>query len=133
MNRISAALSRAGICAVTGAIAGAIVGGLFGMAHALAGSPPPPAPLLLWQIAIGLSIVAWLLVLLIVGVFGNYGVVTIAARALVTSLVTGILTVWLIALLRAGVYGMLLGWLVGFLVGRLFCAMCSRYTLRGSE
>ncbi len=132
MNHLSAAIAGSGVCAVTGAIAGSIVGGLFGLAHGLAGSPPAPAASQLWQIAIGLSLVAWALVLLIVGVFGNYGVLAIAARALVTTLVTGIISVWLIALLGAGLLGMLLGWLVGFAVGRALCSACSRYGLRGA-
>jgi hypothetical protein len=125
MNRFYNFVANSGVCAVSGAIAGAIVGSLFGLVFVLAKSPAIPATVL-FGIALGLSLFAWLVVLLIVGVFGNYGVVTIAARALVTCLLAGIITVALIYVGHAGGYGTPLGWIVGFLIGKLLCAACSR-------
>ena len=125
MGSIYNFVAKSGVCAASGAIAGAIVGGLFGLVYVLAASPMIP-PTLLFEISAGLSLAAWVAVLLIVGVFGNYGVVTIAARALVTCLLTGIITVWVIYLAHAGGYGTLLGWIVGFLIGKTLCAACSR-------
>jgi hypothetical protein len=121
------AIARSGVCSVSGAIAGAFVGGVFGLVYSLTGSPPVPGFSLLWEIAVGLSVVAWLIVLVVVGILGNYGVLRIAVQAFVTSMVTGVLTVWLIYGLNAGLYGMLLGWLLGFAVGRALCSMCFSY------
>ena len=123
MSRLYQFLSRAGICAVSGAIAGAVVGGLFGLVE-FAGAHPSLPRLALIGVAIGLSLFAWLVVLSIVGVFGNYGALTIAGQSLVTSLIVGILTVFLVYAIRAGLFGMLLGWIVGFLVGKMLCALC---------
>lgn len=97
------------------------------MVHFLVGSPPAPSPTFIWQIALALSLVAWLIVLVVVGLFGNYGVLRIAAQALVTAILTGTLTVWAIYSLHVGWCGMLLGWLVGFVVGKCLCLMCFRY------
>lgn len=125
MPQIYNTIARSGVCAVSGAIAGSIVGGIFGTVYALAGSPHAPNVSVVWEISLGLSVFAWLIVTVIVGVFGNYGVLNSAVKALVTSLVTGVVTVWLIYLLHIGFIGMLLGWLVGFFIGRFFCRRCS--------
>ncbi len=117
-------VARSGVCAVSGAIAGAIVGGIFGMVYLLAGSPAIPAAGLL-AMAVGLSLFAWAAVLIIVGVFGNYGVVPVAPRALVTCLLAGLITVWVIYATHSGGYGTLLGWIVGFMIGRSLCVACS--------
>ena len=116
-------ISGAGICAVSGAIAGAFVGGVFGLVEFVTANPPLPGAVLL-GVAIGLSLLGWLLVLLIVGGFGNYGVLAIANQSLVTTGLTGIITVLLIYTIHAGLFGMLLGWIIGFLVGRALCALC---------
>ena len=123
MTSLYRLISTAGVCAVTGAIAGAFVGGLFGLVEFVAANPPMPRPALI-AIAIGLSLVAWLVVLVIVGVFGNYGVFAIAGQSLVTCGLTGILTVLLVHATRAGLFGMLLGWIIGFLVGKALCMLC---------
>jgi hypothetical protein len=116
-------IASAGICAVSGAIAGAFVGGVFGLVRFV--SPQVQIPLaVLLVVAITLSLLAWLVVLTIVGVFGNYGVRAIAGRALVTTGISGILTVLLANAMHAGLAGMLLGWVIGFLVGRALCAAC---------
>src|SRR5262249_11049954 len=99
MNRLYRFMSTAGICAVSGTIAGAIVGGLFGLLEFVAQNQPMPRPLLL-GFAIGLSLFAWVIVLTIVGVFGNYGAIAIAKQSLVTSAITGILTVFFVNLTR---------------------------------
>jgi hypothetical protein len=117
-------IASAGICAVSGAIAGAFVGGVFGLVRFV--SPHVPIPLaVLLGVAFALSLLAWLVVLTIVGVFGNYGVRAIAGRALVTTGITGILTVMLANAAHAGLGGMLLGWVIGFLIGRALCAACA--------
>src|SRR6267378_4451438 len=92
MNRLYGLVSKAGICAASGAIAGAFVGGLFGLFEVVSGNPPL-TPSLLLGIAIGLALVSWVVVLVIVGVFGNYGAIAIAGQSLVTCGITGILTV----------------------------------------
>jgi hypothetical protein len=132
MPQIYNTIARSGVCAVSGAIAGSIVGGIFGLVYALAMSPRAPNLSVLWEIAFGLSVFAWLIVVVIVGVFGNYGVLNTALKALVPSLLTGVVTVWLIYLLHLGFAGMLLGWLVGFLIGRFFCKACSAYQAGGA-
>ena len=117
-------IATAGICAVSGAIAGSFVGGVFGLAEYVTASLSLPSVVLL-GIALGLSLIAWLVVLTIVGVFGNYGVRAIASRAFVTTCITGILTVFLVYATHAGLAGLLLGWVIGFLVGRALCAYCA--------
>lgn len=123
MNRLYSLVSTAGICAASGAIAGAFVGGLFGLFEVMSGNPPLPHSLLL-GIAIGLSFVSWVIVLVIVGVFGNYGAIAIAGQSLVTCGITGVLTVLLVYATHAGLVGMLLGWIIGFVLGKALCAWC---------
>jgi hypothetical protein len=123
MNQLYGFISRSGICAVSGAIAGAIVGGLFGLIQLATSYPTLPRAVFLGAV-LGLVLFAWLIVLLVVGVFGNYGVGAIARQSLVTSSVTGIITVIVIQTTRVALAGMLLGWLVGFGVGKLLCRMC---------
>lgn len=131
MNALLGFVSSSGICAVSGSIAGAFVGGVFGLLQVATGYPTlPRAGLLL--VAIALVLVAWVFVLVIVGVFGNYGVLANAGQSLVTSGLTGIITVLLIQASQAGLAGMLLGWLVGFAVGKLLCRMCVATETRAS-
>ena len=133
MNRLYNLIATSGVCAVSGAIAGSFVGGLFGLVEAVTiGAPSMPMALLL-EIALGLSLVAWVVVLLIVGVFGNYGAVAIAIKALATCLIAGLLSVVLIHFAHAGLFGMLLGWVVGFLVGKFLCAACSASQRKPSD
>src|SRR5688572_29153484 len=117
-------IATAGICAVTGTIGGAFVGGVFGLVEFVTTNPALPR-LVLLGVAVGLSLIAWLVVLTIVGVFGNYGVLAIASRSFVSTGITGILTVLLVHATHAGLAGMLLGWILGFLVGRSLCVLCS--------
>jgi hypothetical protein len=124
MSTLYRFISTAGICAASGAIAGAFVGGVFGLVEFATANPPLPR-LVLLGVAVGLSLFAWLVVLAIVGVFGNYGVRAIASQALVTTGITGILTVFLTHAIHAGLAGMLLGWIIGFLVGKMLCSLCS--------
>jgi hypothetical protein len=109
---------------VSGAIAGAIVGGIFGLLYLLARSPRLPTSVV-WGMAFGLSLFAWLAVLIIVGVFGNYGIVNVAPRALVTCILAGVITVWVIYAAHAGGYGTLFGWIIGYLIGRFLCRACA--------
>lgn len=124
MGGIFRYMTTQGICAVSGAIAGAFVGGVFGLVEFVTANFPL-SHLTLLIVAVGLSLIAWLVVLIIVGVFGNYGVRAIASRSFVTTGVTGFLTVLLVYTSHAGLAGMLLGWIVGFLVGKMLCALCA--------
>jgi hypothetical protein len=131
MSTLRGLISNSGICAVSGSIAGAFVGGVFGLLQVATGYPTlTRAGFLL--VAIALVLVAWLLVLVIVGVFGNYGVLTNAGQSLVTTGFTGTITALLIQATHAGLAGMLLGWLVGFAVGKLLCRMCVATEKRAS-
>ena len=123
MNTLSQFISKAGVCAVSGTIAGAFAGGLFGLFEFVAQNQAMPRPVLI-GFAIGLSVLAWIVVLTIVGVFGNYGVIAIARQTLVTSGITGLLTVFLVYATRADRFGILLGWIIGFLVGKALCKLC---------
>lgn len=131
MSRLYGFIATAGICAVSGAIAGAFAGGLFGLVEFVTPNPAFPRPVLL-AIAVGLSLIAWLGVLVIVGMFGNYGVLAIASRSLVTCVATGILTVLLVHATNAGLAGMLLGWILGFVVGKAFCQLCTAVERRAT-
>ena len=123
MSKLYRFIATSGICAVSGAIAGAFVGGVLGLVEFVTANPQLPGPVVL-GVAVGLSVIAWLVVLTLVGVFGNYGVLMIARKSLVTTGITGILTVLLVHAIHAGLTGMLLGWIIGFLVGRTLCAFC---------
>ena len=124
MSRLYRFVAASGICAVSGAIAGAFAGGLFGLVEFVTPNPAFP-PALLLAVAFGLSLIAWLGILVIVGVLGNYGVMAIARQSLVTTGITGILTVLLVHATDAGLAGRLLGWLIGFLVGKALCQLCT--------
>ena|SRR5512140_3674070 len=124
MSSLYRFIATAGICAVAGAIAGAFVGGVFGLVEYAAPGVVFPGTVLL-AVAVGLSLLAWFGILVIVGVFGNYGALAIARQSLVTAVITGILTVLLVHATHAGLAGMLLGWIVGFLVGKALCRLCA--------
>lgn len=131
MSKLYRFIATAGICAVSGAIAGAFVGGLFGLVEFVTPNPAFPGAVLP-AVAVGLSLIAWLGILVIVGVFGNYGVRAIASQSLVTTGITGILTVLLIHATHAGLAGMLLGWIIGFLVGKVLCRLCTAFERRAT-
>jgi len=123
MSTLYRLIATSGVCAVSGAIAGAVVGGLFGLIQIATGYPTVPRAVFVGAV-LGLILFAWLLVLLVTGVFGNYGVGAIAGQSLVTSSFTGTITVLAIQVAHLGLAGMLLGWLVGFGVGKLLCRIC---------
>jgi len=117
-------LSRAGICAITGALAGSFTGTVFGLALAVA----PGHHVVAWQaLAVGaaLGLIAWVGVLCLLLAMGHYLLSSVLKPSLVTCLVVSVVTAWLVNLIHRPGLGMLIGWIVGFLIGRLFCAACA--------
>lgn len=113
---------RRSLCAVSGAIAGGFIGLIIGLAQA-------QSPLVLTmsqvvQAAVILGLLAWLVLLLIVGVWLHYGVSAIGLPSLVTSLLTSLLTVYLANKVQISLLAVFIGLLAGTLVGFALCRLC---------
>lgn len=119
------AIWRHNLCAVTGAIAGGLTGMVFGLLLiSNAGAPIAASELL--AIALLLAFVAWLMVLLVVGVWLHYGLTAVAAPALVTTVITALITVAIAYAVKFPYLATLIGLAVGTLVGALLCRLCYR-------
>lgn len=124
---------RRSLCAASGAIAGGIVGLLVGLFQAaMPGVIPLPDVV---RAALILGLFAWLVILLIVGVWLHYGAGAIALSSLVTTLLTSLLTVYLANKIQLPVLAVWIGILVGTLVGYLLCRVCGepRYAVGRAE
>jgi hypothetical protein len=113
---------RRSLCAVTGAIAGGIVGMIVGLFQAA--MPVVLAMPEILRLTLILGGFAWLVILLIVGVWLHYGAVAIALPSLITTLITAFLTVYLANKLQVALLAVWLGLVVGTLVGLLLCRLC---------
>jgi hypothetical protein len=113
---------RRSLCAVSGAIAGGIVGLLVGLFQAAMPGVIPLADVI--RAALILGLFAWLVILLIVGVWLHYGVGAIALSSLVTTFLTSLLTVYLANKIQLPVLATWIGILVGTLVGYALCRLC---------
>jgi hypothetical protein len=125
LNALMRWLSKAGICAVVGAIAGSITGMFFGLT--LVAAPAHAFPLT-WAIGIGiaLGLLDWILVIIGLALCG-YQLLAVLLPAVVTCVTTSIfVTFYLDTLLYtfAGMFGMLIGWFLGLAIGLLLCQIC---------
>ncbi len=125
MNNLSICLSRLGPCALCGSIAGGGAGFVFGLTQF--GLPTAPIPTHA-AIAVGilLGFLAYLGILLFIGVLGNFGVRALLLPALITCLLAGLVTVVVVNRLDAQLFSTLIGWILGAIVGRLLCYSCSK-------
>jgi acid phosphatase family membrane protein YuiD len=119
-------------CSLAGGIAGIITGFIFSLFQV----QNPTLVLTLQElllIAVVLGLVAWLFLLLVIGVWLKYGVGAIALQTFVTALLAAIATVYLNNIIKLPYLAVILGWLVGILIGYLLCLFCRRYSpdLRG--
>jgi len=119
-------------CSLAGGLAGVITGFVFSLFQV----QNPTIVLTLQEvllIAVVLGLVAWLFLLLVIGVWLKYGVGAIALQTFVTALLTAIATVYLNNIIKLPYLAVILGWLVGILIGYLLCLFCRRYSsgLRG--
>lgn len=114
------------LCAASGAIAGGLVGLLVGLFQLQPPGVIPSADVV--RVALILGIFAWLVVLLIVGLWLHYGVGPIALQSLVTTLLTSLLTVYLANKVHLPPLSVWIGILIGTLVGWLLCRFCGDKT-----
>ena len=113
---------RRSLCAASGAIAGGIVGLLVGLFQVAMPGVIPLADVV--RAALILGLFAWLVILLIVGVWLHYGVGAIALSSLVTTFLTSLLTVFLANKIQIPPLAVWIGILVGTLVGYALCRLC---------
>jgi hypothetical protein len=119
-------------CSLAGGLAGVITGFIFSLFQV----QNPTIVLTLQEvllIAVVLALVAWLFLLLVIGIWLKYGVGPIALQTFVTALLTAIATVYLNNIIKLPYLAVILGWLIGILIGYLLCLFCRRYSpgLRG--
>ena len=125
-----ALFDKLSLCALGGGIAGAVSGGLFGIV--LEGYPAHTLPLLSQlQAGLLLGVVAWIVLLIVIGVWLHYGLGQIAAQAFVNAMITSVLTVLLAYAIHLPWLATIIGMLVGILVGTILCSFCRRWA-RGS-
>jgi hypothetical protein len=122
---------RRSLCAVSGAIAGGITGLLFGLAQLSSGKIAMTAAA---ETGIVLGFIAWIAILVVVGLWLHYGPRVIALPSLITSLVTAVLTVFIGNQLSIPILDVWIGLLVGTVVGAIFCRLCpTRQALSGGD
>ena len=79
------------------------------------------------SVAVVLGLIAWLFLLLVIGVWLKYGIGSIALQTFVTAFLTAFFTVYLSNIINLPYLTVILGWLVGILIGYLLCLFCRRY------
>jgi hypothetical protein len=110
-------------CSVVGGLIGVIVGTLMGLSeHVLAPTVPPVAVIFTNSLLPALA--AWIVVMIVVGVWLHYGLAQIAVPAAVNAVITSFLTVWLNLIIQLPWLATLLGLLIGILVGLILCQFC---------
>src|SRR5947208_11702479 len=101
-------------CSLAGGLAGVITGFIFSLFQV-----QNPTIVLTVQevllVAVVLGLVAWLFVLLVIGVWLKYGAGTIALQTFVTALLTALATVYLNNIIKLPYLAVILGWLAGIL------------------
>jgi hypothetical protein len=121
-----ALFGKLSLCALAGGIAGAVSGGMFGIV--LEGYPAHTLPLLSQlQAGLILGAVAWIVLLIVIGVWLHYGLGQIAAQAFVNAIITSVLTVLLAYAIHIAWLATIIGMLVGILVGTILCLFCRRW------
>ncbi len=113
-------------CSLAGGLAGVISGFVFSLFQV-----QNPTILLtiqqIFQIAVVLGLIAWLCLLLVIGIWLKYGIGSIALQTFVTSFLTAFFTVYLSDIVNLPYLTVILGWVVGILIGYLLCMFCRRY------
>jgi len=114
-------------------MAGGITGLLFGLVQL--GGPGAVFPVIeAAKTGILLGLVAWVVILVVVGLWLHYGLRPIALPALLNALVAAVLTVLIASPLRIPLLDVWIGLLVGTLVGATLCRLCgTRQTLAGGD
>lgn len=79
-----------------------------------------------FKIAIILSLLGWLVVLVVVGVWRHYGILAIALPGLITAFLAAFLTVIVSNSAQIPVLSPLIGLLIGILVGVVLCRFCQK-------
>ncbi|HVG28575.1 MAG TPA: hypothetical protein VM864_02540 [Pyrinomonadaceae bacterium] len=114
-------------CSKSGALAG-LVAGFFcalGLLQ-LAETPMSLSTTDLFKGGLALGLLAWLVLLLVIGVLLRYGLKQVALFAFIIAVITALLTVFINYAIQVPVLAVLIGLLVGILVGLLLCWFCRR-------
>jgi len=119
-------------CSLAGGLAGILTGFIFSLFQV---QNPTIAPTMqeILLIALVLGLIAWLFLLLAIGVWLKYGISSIALQTFVTAILTAIATVYFSYLVNLPYLTVILGWIVGIFIGYLLCLFCRIYVpgLRG--
>lgn len=130
MRAIAAAAAvlfgRLSFCAKIGALIGLLSGLVFGLMQAQNLSVIYSVQDLI-VIGLVLAVFAWLVVLLVIGLWLRYRFSSFAGAALVNALLTAVLTVVVADLLGRPELSWFVGLVVGILVGLVLCLYCERW------
>jgi hypothetical protein len=119
-------------CALAGGLAGIIVGYPYSFFQV-----QNPTTLLTLQevvlLAVVLGLVAWLFLLLTIGILLKYALSSIALQTFFTALLTAFLTIYVNNIINLPFLTVIFGMIIGILIGYLLCLLCRRYRpgLRG--
>lgn len=121
MTPLQSLIARLTFCGRIGGIVGPLCGALY--AHVQASSTLSWTESLI--VAAATSLVTWIVVLLIAGIWLRYGVVRIAALAAVTCTLVSFAVTILLHLVPLAQFALIVGFVVGIGVGDLVCRACA--------
>jgi len=113
-------------CAQAGATIGSMVGFFFGALQ----TEHPTAVFTAFQLllfSLILALVAFIVVLVVFGIWQRYGVGAIFLPALINALATAFLTVFVNDMLKQPFFAAVVGIAVGIVVGSVLCALCAYF------
>ncbi len=123
---------RRSICALAGGFCGGVAGALLGLYQAADPAFRLSGPEV-WQMGLLLALVAWIGVLVVIGLWLHYGLRATALPALVTAVIVSIITVAIANKVHVPPLTVWIGLIVGTLIGAALCAFCRlRYTPAGA-
>jgi hypothetical protein len=113
---------RFSFCAIAGSTVGSLAGLILGILQTEFSG-------VAWQditlVAALLAAFCWVVLMLIAGIWLNYGVLSIALPSLVNAIITTLAVAYANNLLGQPILAPLIGTLLGLLIGSLLCMLCS--------
>ena len=123
----NALFGKLSYCSRSGALAGLVAGFFCALALLQLAETPVSIPAAdLFKGGLALGLLAWVVLLLVVGVWLRYGLRQVALFALIISVITAVFTVFINYAIQIPVLAVPIGLLVGILVGLLLCWFCRR-------
>lgn len=114
------------LCAAAGGIAGGLSGFVIALLQIMHGSALLLPATEYWRTVLLLTLLAWVIVLVLIGIMLRYGIAPIALPSLFTCFITVVLTVWLVEKIHlpavAVILGIVIGTVIGLMLCRVFCA-----------